>query len=38
MKKIVRLFVAAVLLTCALSTASLADGGAPFPRIIIPTK
>lgn len=38
MKKIVRLFVAAVLLTCALSTASLADSGAPFPKILVPTK
>jgi hypothetical protein len=38
MKKIVRLFVAAVLLTCAMSTASLADSGAPFPRILIPSK
>jgi hypothetical protein len=31
MKKIVRLVVVAVLLTCAMSTASLADGGAPYP-------
>jgi hypothetical protein len=31
MKKIVRLLVAAVLLTCAMSTVSLADGGSPVP-------
>ena len=31
MKKIVRLIVATVLLTFAMSTASLADGGAPVP-------
>jgi hypothetical protein len=38
MKKIARLFVAAILLTFALSTASLADGGAPFPKILSPSK
>jgi len=31
MKKIVRLLVATVLLTFAMSTASLADGGSPMP-------
>jgi hypothetical protein len=31
MKKIMRLFVAAVLLTCAMSTAALTDGGSPMP-------
>ena len=31
MKKIVRLIVATVLLTFAMSTASLADGGSPVP-------
>jgi len=38
MKKIVRLVVAAVLLTFALSTASLADGGSPYPKILVPSK
>lgn len=31
MKKVARLFVAAILLTFAMSTASLADGGNPAP-------
>lgn len=31
MKTIVRLLLAAVLLTCAISTASFADGGSPPP-------
>ena len=38
MKKITRLFVAAILFTFAMSTASLADGGAPFPKILVPSK
>ena len=38
MKKIVRLVVVAVLLTCVMSTASLADGGSPYPKILVPTK
>lgn len=31
MKKVVRLLLAALLLACATSTASFADGGSPFP-------
>jgi hypothetical protein len=32
MKRFVRIVLAALLLACAASTASLADGGSPFPK------
>ena len=34
MKKVTRIFVAAILLTFAMSTASLADGGVPLPTCV----